>query len=64
MKPKQHGIINELFPGVSTDVNAVFRYRNGILYFLKKKDNKAILYEFDQFSNRYVNKSAPFDFST
>jgi hypothetical protein len=52
MKPKQHGIINELFPA---DVNAVFRYRNGILYFLKKKDNKAILYEFDQFSN--VNKS-------
>jgi hypothetical protein len=48
MKPKQHGIINELFPGVSAEVNAVFRYRNGILdeYFLKKKDNKAILYEF------------------
>jgi hypothetical protein len=42
MKPKQGGIINELFPGVQSDVNGVFRYRNGILYFLKKKDNKAI----------------------
>jgi hypothetical protein len=42
MKPKQGGIINELFPGVQSDVNDVFRYRNGILYFLKKKDNKAI----------------------
>jgi hypothetical protein len=63
MKPKQHGIINELFPGVSTYVNDVFRYRNGILYFFKKKDNKAILYEFDQFSNMLI-KAAPFDFST
>jgi hypothetical protein len=39
LKPKQNGIINELFPGVPSDVNGVFRYRNGILYFLKKKDN-------------------------
>jgi hypothetical protein len=42
MKPKQGGIINELFPGVQSDVNGVFPYWNGILYFLKKKDNKAI----------------------
>jgi hypothetical protein len=63
MKPKQHGIINELFRGVSADVNAVFRYRNGILYFLKKKVNKAILYEYDEFSNMLI-KAAPFDFST
>jgi hypothetical protein len=26
MKPKQGGIINELFPGVQSDVNGVFRY--------------------------------------
>lgn len=61
IKPKQHGIIIGLFPGVSADVNAVFRYRNGILYFFKKKD-KAILYEFDQFLNMLI-KYAPFDFS-
>jgi hypothetical protein len=56
-------IINEVFLGVSTYVNDVFRYRSGILYFFKKKDNKAILYEFDQFSNMLI-KAAPFDFST
>jgi hypothetical protein len=63
MKPKQHGITSELFPGVSTDVNAVFRYRNGILYFFFLKKDKAILYEFDEFSNMLI-KAAPFDFCT
>jgi hypothetical protein len=33
------------------------------LYFLKKKDNKAILYEYDDFSNMLI-KATPFDFST
>jgi hypothetical protein len=37
MKSKRHGIINELFPGVPSDVNGVFRYKNGMLTFKKKK---------------------------
>jgi hypothetical protein len=31
--------------------------------FFLKKDNKAILYEFDEFSNMLI-KAAPFDFCT
>jgi hypothetical protein len=30
---------------------------------IKKKDNKAISYEYDEFSNMLI-KAAPFDFST
>jgi hypothetical protein len=40
---KRRGIINELFPGVPSDVNGVFRYKNEMLYFFKKKNNQIIL---------------------
>jgi hypothetical protein len=43
MKSKRHGIINELFPGVPSDVNGFFRDKNGMLYFFKKKNNQIIL---------------------
>jgi hypothetical protein len=43
MKSKRHEIINELFPGVPSDVNGVFRYKNGMLYFFLKKNNQIIL---------------------
>jgi hypothetical protein len=55
--------VPSIFLGVSSDVNGVFRYRNGILHFFKKKDNKEISYEYDEFSNMLI-KAAPFDFST
>jgi hypothetical protein len=52
----RHGIINELFPGVASDENCAFRYKNRMLSFFQKKENKAISYDYHEFSNN-VNKS-------
>ena len=62
LKQKDHGFITEIFPGLPTDVNGAFRYRNGMLYFFRKKNNKMDLYEYDEFLNTIV-KVEPFDFS-
>lgn len=61
MKSKRNGIINELFSGVSSNRNGVFKYKNGICFFFR--NNKTILYEYDECLNVLI-KANPIDFST
>lgn len=58
MKPTAHGLINELFPGIPTDVNGSFRYINGNLYFFRNQT----YYEYNEFSNK-LTKAGSFDLS-
>lgn len=47
------GLIVERFPGVPSDIDNVFRYTNGNLYFFRK----GIYYEFNEFSNIVISAS-------
>ncbi|KAK9878321.1 hypothetical protein WA026_021336 [Henosepilachna vigintioctopunctata] len=56
LKGKSVKFISEIFPGIPSNITSVFRYTNGILYFMKD----GMIYEYNEFLNKATG-SYPFE---
>nr|DAC81292.1 TPA_asm: collagenase [Ladona dragonfly adintovirus] len=58
LKPKRYGFLTKEFPKLPQNLDSVFRYINGMLYFFKN----GTFYEYNEFTQTLV-RAAPFNFN-
>ena len=49
-RPQETHVISDLFPGVPAEIDNVFRYTNGRLYFIQKD----MFFEYDEFTDSLI----------